>query len=95
MVYVTQAALDEIAFAHRAPRVDRLVWPHGAFDSVVYHLGQTLLSSLERTHHVPKIFLDHVLQALNSQVIQLNRYGFSTSALSPMRSSTEHLTAAT
>jgi AraC-like DNA-binding protein len=65
VLYVTQAALDEIAYAHQASRVEHLVWPQGAFDPVVHHLGQTLLSSLERPHHAPKIFLDHVLQALN------------------------------
>lgn len=65
MLYVTQTALDEIAFDHRAPRVEQLVWPHGAFDPVVHHLGQTLASSLERPHHSAKIFLDHILQALN------------------------------
>jgi AraC-like DNA-binding protein len=66
---VTQAALDEVAYAHRAPRVQRLVWPQGAFDSVVHHLGQILLSSLERPLHASKIFLDHVLQALNTHFV--------------------------
>jgi AraC family transcriptional regulator len=69
VLYITQAALDEIAYAHRAPRVQQLVWPQGAFDSVVHHLGQTLLSSLERPLHASKIFLDHVLQALNSHFV--------------------------
>jgi transcriptional regulator GlxA family with amidase domain len=69
VLYITQAALDEIAYAHRAPRVQQLVWPQGAFDSVVHHLGQTLLSSLERPLHASKIFLDHALQALNSHFV--------------------------
>jgi AraC-like DNA-binding protein len=69
VLYVTQAALDEIAYAHQASRVEHLVWPQGAFDPVVHHLGQTLLSSLERPHHAPKIFLDHVLQALNCHFV--------------------------
>jgi AraC family transcriptional regulator len=69
VLYVTQAALDEIAYAHRAPRVEQLVWPQGAFDSVVHHLGQTLLSSLERPHFAPKVFLDHVLQAMNCHFV--------------------------
>jgi AraC family transcriptional regulator len=73
VVYVPQAALDEITFAHQAPRVDRLVWPQGVYDSVVHHLGQTLLSSLEQPHRTPKIFLDHVLQALNCHFV--NSYG--------------------
>ena len=49
VLYVTQAALDEVAYAHRAPRVEQLVWPHGKFDPVVYHLGKSFLASLERT----------------------------------------------
>ena len=69
VLYVTQAALDEIAYAHRVPRVEHLVWPQGAFDSVVHHLGQTLLSSLDQPHHAPKIFLDHVLQAMNCHFV--------------------------
>src|ERR1700678_2036716 len=55
VLYVTHAALDEIAYAHRSPRVKQLVWPQGAFDPVVHHLGQTLLASLERPHHAAKI----------------------------------------
>jgi AraC-like DNA-binding protein len=69
VLYVTQAALDEVAYAHRAPRVEQLVWPQGAFDPVVHHLGLTLLSSLERPHSAPNIFLDHVLQAMNCHFV--------------------------
>ncbi|QHS53252.1 helix-turn-helix domain-containing protein [Edaphobacter sp. 12200R-103] len=69
VLYVTQAALDEVAYAHRAPRVPQLVWPQGGFDSVVHHLGQPLVSALERPLHASKIFLDHVLQALNSHFV--------------------------
>jgi AraC family transcriptional regulator len=45
------------------------MWPQGAFDPIVHHLGQTLLSSLERPHHAPKIFLDYVLQAMNCHFV--------------------------
>ena len=41
----------------------------GAFDPVVHHLGQTLLASLEEPHHASKIFLDHVLHALNCHFV--------------------------
>jgi AraC family transcriptional regulator len=67
--YVTQAALDEVAYAHRAPRVEQLVWPHGVFDPVVHHLGQALLASLEQPGHTSKIFLEHVLHALNCHFV--------------------------
>jgi AraC family transcriptional regulator len=69
VLYITQAALDDMAYAHLGRRVERLVWPQGAFDPIVHHLGQTLLSSLERPHHAPKIFLDYVLQAMNCHFV--------------------------
>lgn len=69
LMYVTQAALDEVAYAHRAPRVEQLVWPHGVIDPIVQQLGQTLRYSLEHPHHTSKIFLDHVLQALNCHFV--------------------------
>ncbi|HTA78187.1 MAG TPA: AraC family transcriptional regulator [Terracidiphilus sp.] len=69
VMYSTQSALDEIAYAHRAPRVERLAWPQGAFDSVVHHLGQTLLFALEQFDRASKIFLDHVLHALNCHFV--------------------------
>ncbi len=69
VLYVTQAALDEIACAHRAPRVENLAWPQGKFDPVMYHLGQTLLTTLEHPYHAPKIFLDYVLQAINCHLV--------------------------
>ena len=68
-LYVTQAALDEVAYAHRGPRVERLDWPLGAFDPVVHHLGNTLLSSLEQPQHSSKIFVDHILHALNCHFV--------------------------
>ena len=51
VLYVTQAALDKVAYAHGARRVEQLVWPLGHSDPVVYHLGKTLLSSLEQPHN--------------------------------------------
>ena len=69
VLFVTQADLDEIAYAHRAPRVERLAWPQGAFDPVIHHLAQTLLATLEQPHHAPKIFLDHVLQAIHCHTV--------------------------
>jgi AraC family transcriptional regulator len=69
VTYVTQAALDEVAYAHGAPGVEQLVWPHGVIDPVVHQLGQVLQYSLEHPDHVSKIFLDHVLQALNCHFV--------------------------
>src|ERR1700733_14699809 len=55
VLYVTQSSLDEIAYAHGARRVEQLAWPLGHFDPVVYHLGKTLLCSLEQPHHTSKL----------------------------------------
>src|SRR5215813_10473853 len=61
VLYVTQGALDEVAFDHQAPRVEQLIWPLGRIDLTVHRLGQALLSSLDRSQRVSRLFLDHVL----------------------------------
>jgi AraC family transcriptional regulator len=99
-LYVNQAALDEIAYAHYASRAEPLVWPYGKFDPVVHHLGQTLISSLEQPQYTSKIFLDHILHALNCHFVS-SYGGVARSALqfrgglSPlqMRRATEFLEA--
>jgi len=68
-LYVTQATLDEVAYAHGVPRVEKLIWPYGVFDPVVHHLGQALIASLEQPHHTSKIFVDHVLHALHCHFV--------------------------
>jgi AraC family transcriptional regulator len=83
VLYVTQPALDEIAYAHRVPRVDRLVWPLGQVDPVVYHLGWTLNATLERPHHTSNFFLDHVLHALYSHFVR--SYGGVNLSAAPFR----------
>ena len=37
---VTQAALDEVAYAHHAPPIEQLAWPLGGVNPVVYQLGR-------------------------------------------------------
>jgi len=69
VLHVTQTALDEVAYAHRMPRVEPLVWPFGHFDPVVYNLGQTLVASLVQPNYASKIFVDHVLHALNCHFV--------------------------
>ncbi len=69
VLHVTQAALNEVAYEHRMPRAEPLVWPFGHFDSVVYNLGQTLVASLAQPNYVSKIFVDHVLHALNCHFV--------------------------
>ena len=69
VLHVTQAALNEAAYAHQAPPVEQLVWPHGELDHVLHPFGRTLLSSLEQPNHTSKIFLDHVLHALHCHFV--------------------------
>jgi AraC-like DNA-binding protein len=69
VMYVTQAELDQVAYDHQAPRVERFAWPLGKFDPIVHHLGQTLAASLEQPRHTSKIFLDHVRHALNCHYV--------------------------
>jgi AraC-like DNA-binding protein len=69
VLYVTQAGLDDVAYAHGARRVERLDWPLGHPDPVVYHLGKTLFSSLEQPNHTSKLVVDHVLHALNCHLV--------------------------
>jgi AraC-like DNA-binding protein len=89
VLYVTQDALDEVAYAHRAPRVKQLAWPHGVFDPVVHQLGQILSTSLEQSARTSKIFLDHVLYALKCHfAIAYGGLALSSSSrggLSPMQ----------
>jgi AraC family transcriptional regulator len=66
---VTQAALDEVAYAHHAPPIEQLAWPLGTVDPVVYHLGELLFFSLKQPDQTSKIFLDHVLHALNCHFV--------------------------
>lgn len=69
VLYVTQAALDEVAYSHGVQRVEQLVWPLGHSDPVVYHLGKVLLSSLEEPQHASELVVDHVLRALNCHLV--------------------------
>ena len=69
VVYVTHGALDDVSYEHRSPPVEQLRWPLGHPDPVVYHLGKTLSASLEEPNHASRIFVDHVLHALNSHLV--------------------------
>jgi AraC family transcriptional regulator len=69
LFYIPRPTLDEIYYDHHASRMERLAWPHGAIDPVVSQLGQLLLPSLDHPSQTSKIFVDHVLQALNSHFV--------------------------
>ncbi|UWZ83634.1 helix-turn-helix domain-containing protein [Occallatibacter riparius] len=79
IVYVTHGALADIAYEHRSPPVEQLRGTHGHPDPIVYHLAKTLSASLEHPRHASKIFLDHVLHALNCHLVS-SYGGVKTSA---------------
>lgn len=64
--YVSRRSLDEIADEHGARCIATLEWERGAFDPVVWHLGQALLPALERPHEVDTLYADHLLLATHT-----------------------------
>jgi AraC-like DNA-binding protein len=79
IVHVTRGALADVAYEHHSPPVEQLTWPLGHPDPIVYHLAKTLSASLEHPNHASKIFLDHVLHALNCHLVS-SYGGVKTSA---------------
>jgi AraC-like DNA-binding protein len=69
VVNVTPATLNEITYAHHRPRVERLVWRQGTIDPVVAHLGQSLVAALNSPLDASKLFVDHILQAMNCHLV--------------------------
>jgi len=63
--YVRRATLDALTDEQGARRIDTLSWPHGAIDETVSHLGSALLPALNNPENAGKLFLDHVVLALN------------------------------
>jgi AraC family transcriptional regulator len=63
--YIKRATLEALADEHGARRIDTLSWPHGAIDETVSHLGSALLPALDDPESAGKLFLDHVVHALN------------------------------
>ena len=63
--YVRRATLDALADEQGARRIDTLSWAHGAIDETVSHLGSALLPALNSPENAGRLFLDHVVLALN------------------------------
>jgi AraC-like DNA-binding protein len=63
--YVKRTTLDVLADEQGARRIDSLSWPHGAIDETVSHLGAALLPALNNPENAGRLFLDHVMHALN------------------------------
>ena len=63
--YVRRATLDALADEQGARHIDTLSWPHGNIDHTVSNLGSALVPALSDPGSSSKLFLDHVVLALN------------------------------
>ena len=62
--YIPRVALEEFAYENRIAIANTLSWPHCEMDRTLKHLGMAVLSTIQRGEHAPKIFLDHLGQAI-------------------------------
>jgi AraC-like DNA-binding protein len=70
--YLPRAALDDIARQAGAPHIGELAYQPGIGndDSVVRHLGTSLLEGLRRPDEANQLFVDHMMLALTAHVAQ-------------------------
>lgn len=70
--YLPRSALDDVAKQAGAGRIDELAYEPGVGhdDSVVRHLGASLLEALHRVDETNQLFVDHMLHALSAHVAQ-------------------------
>jgi AraC-like DNA-binding protein len=70
--YLPRSALDDIARQAGAPRVGELTYQPGVGhdDTVVRHLGSSLLEALHRQDEANQLFVDHTMLALTAHVAQ-------------------------
>jgi AraC family transcriptional regulator len=62
--YIPRMALEEFAYENRTAIANTLSWPHCEMDTILKHLGMTVLSAIQRSRPAPKIFLDHIGQTI-------------------------------
>jgi AraC family transcriptional regulator len=62
--YIPRMALEEFAYENRTVIAKTLTWPHCEMDATLKHLGLAVLSAIQRSGPVPKIFLDHIGQTI-------------------------------
>jgi len=77
--YVPRLSLEEFSYENRLPIADRLVCPHGGLDTVLHHLGVTVLSMMRRSETASKLFLDHLGLAVLTHVVHV--YGVNPSSI--------------
>lgn len=70
--YLPRSALDDIARQAGAPRIGELAYQPGVGhdDTVVRHLGGSLLEALHRPDEASQLFVDHTMLALTAHVAQ-------------------------
>ena len=73
--YLTRAALDDVARQSGGGRIGELVYEPGIGkdDTIVRHVGSSLLDALHRPDEVNQLFVDHTMLAITAHVAQ--RYG--------------------
>ena len=69
--YIPRMSLDEFAYDNALPTVERLVCPQGHLDTVLHHLGSTVLSMMRRSGPASRLFLDHLGLALLTHVMHV------------------------
>jgi AraC family transcriptional regulator len=62
--YIPRMALEEFAYENRIAIVNTLRWPHCGMDTTLKHLGEAVLSVIQRCKPAPKIFLDYIGQTI-------------------------------
>lgn len=67
---IPRHTLDELQAERGARRVDRLRYEQGQQDAVLYHLAQAMLPALQQPQATNQLFLDHILLAISSHVLE-------------------------
>jgi AraC family transcriptional regulator len=62
--YIPRQALEEFAYENRITGMNALAWPHCAMDVTLRHLGVSVLTAVQQHQPAPKIFLDHIGNAI-------------------------------
>ncbi|WP_043161010.1 AraC family transcriptional regulator [Bradyrhizobium sp. Ai1a-2] len=83
--YLPRSALDDVATQTGAPRIGELAYEAGIGhdDTVVRHLGASLVEGLRRPDETNQLFVDHMMLALTAHVAQT--YGGMKRATEPSR----------
>lgn len=69
-INIPRQTLDELQIEQGARRVARLRYEQGQQDPVLYHLARAMLPVLNQPHLSSQLFLDHVLLAMSSHVLE-------------------------